>query len=178
MGPARRREDAKKRGAGKGERPEVKGNRGKARGKREGGRGREMRAKADRSSQLRTARSLVIPSKQTGDRVDSIGCRMTREPCTLFAPEGRRAVATGGAQPASSRAQRNPWTGGIAPDAALDALPVRRSLATNRSARGQGFDQRGFSSLFTSTAARTPRQRSWSRWHGTGATRPGQLEVA
>ena len=30
-------------------------------------------------------------------------------PPSLFAPTGRRNVATGAAQPASSRAQRNPW---------------------------------------------------------------------
>jgi len=27
----------------------------------------------------------------------------------FFAPAGRRGVATGGAQPAASRAERNPW---------------------------------------------------------------------
>ena len=53
------------------------------------------------------------------------------------APKGRRAVATGGAQPASSRAQRNPWTrrakGEPAPAGQrsarhAEAHPVRRLL--------------------------------------------------
>ncbi|MBK8914798.1 MAG: hypothetical protein IPM64_09420 [Phycisphaerales bacterium] len=48
---------------------------------------------------------------------------------TLSAPQGRRAVATGGAPPGASRAKRNPWNSSAqraCPEGAEEVLHVTR----------------------------------------------------
>ena len=70
------------------------------------------------------ARCLFTPQRQ-------------RSAICLFAPKGRGRVATGGAKPATSRAQRNPWKARCAltaPAGAAEVLPERELFSTARRA--------------------------------------------